>query len=343
MLRRSARGRARARLPIAAVAMTLLATVSGCGLLGGDDSSGSDASGTGAVEKAKIKVGVLPVVDAAPFYRAVEQGYFKAEGVEVEPVVMASGPAGISGVLNGDLDIAFTTYPAVLQAQSTKVADFKIVADALAAKPGHLVVVAPPNSALKTPQDIPGKRIALTARRSISDLAPSSVLKTLGVPHESIQWVEMPFPNMITAMQNGEVDGAVLAEPWVTTAQKQLGAVPVFDCATGPTAEIPMSGYTAVSGNGKFATTSPNTLAAFQRGLSRAQAEATDRTKMEPMFVKYAKVDEQTAKLVTMSTYSTSLVPTRIQRVANLMKDFGVIQGDLDVSTMIPNAGTAGK
>ncbi|SDD27374.1 ABC transporter substrate-binding protein [Actinokineospora iranica] len=327
------------RLPLAALALTVLATASGCGLLGGDDEGSGSGQGAGGVEKAKIKVGVLPVVDVAPFYLAIEQGYFKEQGLDVEAVVMASGQTSINGVLNGDLDIAFTAYPAPLLAQSKQLAEFKIVADALSAKPGHMVVVAPPNSSFRKPSDAPGKRIAITARRSFTDLAPMSVLKTLDVETSTINWVELPFPEMIPAMERGEVDGAVLVEPWVTTAMKQLGATPVFDAASGPTAEIPMSGYVAVGGAGKFATTSPNTLAAFQRGLAKAQAEATDRAKIEPMFVKYAKIDPQTAQLVTISTYSTSLEANRIQRVANLMEDFGVIKGHLDVSTMIQKSG----
>ncbi|WP_026422972.1 ABC transporter substrate-binding protein [Actinokineospora inagensis] len=341
MLRRVATRRtAGVRLPIAALALTLFATLSGCGLLGGDDSgspSGQNNSGTGAVEKAKIKVGVLPVVDVAPFYRAIEQGYFKEQGLDVEPVVEASGAASINAVLSGDIDIAFSSYPAPLLAQSRKFADFKIVADALAAKPGHIVVVAPPNSPLKKATDAPGKRIAITARNTMTDLAPMSVLKTQNVDYTQIQWREMNFPDMIPAMQRGDVDGAVVVEPWVTTAEKKLGAIPVFDGASGPTAEMPMSGYVAIGGQGKFATTSPNTVAAFQRALAKAQAEATDRSKVEPMFVKYAKIDAETAKLVTIATYSTSLEANRIQRVANLMEEFGVIKGHLDVSTMIVN------
>ncbi|GAA2969145.1 ABC transporter substrate-binding protein [Actinokineospora diospyrosa] len=342
MLRRVATRRtAGVRLPIAALAMAMLASLSACGLLGGDDSgSGSTpaASGSGSVEKAKVKVGVLPVVDVAPFYRAIEQGYFKEQGLEIEPVVMASGAASINAVLSGDVDIAFSSYPAPLLAQSKKVADFKIVADALTAKPGHIVVVAPPNSPLKKPTDAPGKKIAITARNTMTDLAPMSVLKTQGVDYSQVEWREMTFAEMIPAMERGEVDGAVVVEPWVTTAMKKLGAVPVFDGASGPTAEMPMSGYVAIGGAGKFATTSPNTVAAFQRALAKAQAEATDRTKVEPMFVKYAKIDQQTAQLVTIATYSTSLEANRIQRVANLMQEFGVIKGHLDVASMIPSS-----
>lgn len=344
MLRRvTTRRVSRARLPIVAMVATLAATLSGCGLLGGEDEGAAGQGASGGVEKAKIKVGVLPVVDVAPFYRAIEQGYFKEQGLDVEAVVMASGPASVNGILNGSIDVAFSSYPAPLIAQSQKVADFKIVADALAAKPGHIVVVAPPNSPLKKPADMPGKKIAITARNSFTDLAPMSVLKVQGVDYTQVQWVAMPFTEMLPAMQRGDVDGAVVVEPWVTTAMKDLGAIPVFDGASGPTAEMPMSGYIAIAGAGKFATESPNTIAAFQRGLAKAQAEATDRAKMEPMFIKYAKVNEQTAKLVTVSTYSTSLEANRIQRVANLMEEFGVIKGHLDVSTMIPNAGSSGS
>ncbi|WP_166657946.1 ABC transporter substrate-binding protein [Actinokineospora alba] len=330
----------RARLPIAAVAVALLA--SGCSLLGGESGSDGAQQGPGGVEKAKIKVGVLPVVDVAPFYRAIEQGYFKEQGLEVEAQVMASGPASITGVINGDVDIAFASYPAPLLAQSKKLAEFKIVADALSAKPGHLVVVTLKDSAFKKPSDAPGKRIAITGRNSFTDLAPMSVLKNQGVDYNQVKWIEMPLPEMMGALQKGDVDAAVMVEPWVTNAMKKIGAVPVFDGASGPTAEIPMSGYVAIGGQGKFASTSPNTIAAFQRALAKAHAEATDRSKMEPMFVKYAKIDQQTAQLVTISTYSTSLEANRIQRVANLMEEFGVIKGHLDVKTMIPN-GSAGK
>ncbi|GLZ41504.1 ABC transporter substrate-binding protein [Actinokineospora sp. NBRC 105648] len=329
----------RARLPIAVLALTMFATLSGCGLLGGDD-GGSAGQGTGGVEKAKIRVGVLPVVDVAPFYRAIEQGYFAAEGLQVEPVVMASGKASIDGLIGGDVDIAFASYPAPLLAQSKKIADFKIVADGLTAKPGHIVVVANKDSTFKKPGDAPGKKIAISGRNTMTDLAPMSVLKTQGVDYTQVQFVEMAFPEMITALEKNSVDGAVLVEPWVTTAMKKLGAVPVFDGASGPTLEMPMSGYVAIGGQGKLATSSPKTVAAFQRALAKAQAEATDRSKVEPMFVKYAKIDQQTAQLVTISTYSTSLEANRIQRVANLMEEFGVIKGHLDVASMIPNSGT---
>jgi len=322
------------RLPVIATALVLLASVvTGCS----QDSppAGGGGRATGKVEKSKIKVGILPVVDVGPFYLAIDKGYFRDEGLEVVPVVTASGKASIDGLISGDLDISQGSYPAALQAQSKKVADFKIVAEALAAKPGHLVLGAPPNSPAKRMQDVAGRRVAVTAKNTMCDLAPKAVLESNNVDYTKIEWKEMSFPEMIPAMQRGEVDAACLVEPWVTTAAKQIGALPLVDGASGPTANMPMAGFFAVAGQGKFASMNPNTVAAFQRGLTRAALEAQDRSKVEPVLIKYVKIDEQTANIMTIATYSTSLDARRVQRVADLMEHFGVIKEHLDVSKMI--------
>ena len=324
-----------------ASALVLLASLTGCGML---DSWGGDSGGgglrPGAVEKTTIRVGGLPVVDMGPFFLAIENGYFKAEGLDVVPVVVASGKASIDGILSGDLDISMSSYPAAFSAQSKKVADLKIIAEALAAKPGHLVLGAPPKSPVKRMQDVAGRRVAITAKNTMCDLAPKAVLEAQSVEYSKIQWIEMGFPDMIPAMQRGEVDAACLVEPWVTTAAKEIGVVPLVDGSSGPTANMPNAGYFVAAGAGKFASANPNTIAAFQRGLAKAVLEAQDRDKVEPVLIKYVKIDPQTAEIMTIATYSTSLDATRVQRVADLMQHFGVINERLDVSKMIWNSGS---
>jgi NitT/TauT family transport system substrate-binding protein len=339
----------RSRVPILVAALTLAATMSGCSALGDSNSGSNNNPQTGApgpngpLEKAKIKVAALPVVDMGPLYLAIENGYFKAEGLEVEAVNVASGAASIQGIISGEFDISFGSYPAAIAAQSKKVADLKIIAEALAAKPGHIILGAPPNSPVKKPQDLPGKRVAVTATGTMCDLAPMAVMESQNVDFKTIQWQPMAFPDMIPALQRGDIDAACLVEPWATRAAKQIGAAPVLDGASGPTDAMPMAGYVAVAGPGKFATANPNTIAAFQRAMAKAAAEAQDRSKIEPILIKHVKIDEQTAKIMTIATFSTSLDAKRIQRVADLMEHFGVIKEHLDVAPMIVDGSSSGK
>jgi NitT/TauT family transport system substrate-binding protein len=319
---------------IATTALALLLAISGCSALGGSSDSSSSSAPSGSVEKPKIKVGVLPVVDMAPFFSAVDSGYFKNEGLDVQVVTAPSGPKAIESLIGGDLDIAVTSYPGAFAAQAKKAADIKIVTDLYAARPGHGVLVAPPNGSIKRPEDAGGKKIAVTSTGSISDLALMSVLESKGVDIKSIQWVPMPLPDMGTALQRGNIDGAVVIEPFVTMTEKSIGAVPITDIATGPTAELPMSGFASLA---KWVTANPNTLAAFQRALAKGVRDVkSDRTgKLEPVLVKYVKIDAATAPLVHISDYSESLDAIRLQRVADLMQKFNVIKERLDVSQMI--------
>jgi NitT/TauT family transport system substrate-binding protein len=328
--------RSRVRFPIIVTALALMTAVSSCGLLDGQDGASADkpggSAGSGQVEKPKIKVGLLPVVDVAPLYQAIDKGYFKEQGLEVEPVVVQSGPAAVEGIIGGTLDIAFTTYPGAFAAQAKGAANLKIVADAYAARPGHLQLVAMPNSSLLKPEDAAGKKIAVTSKGSISDLGTMSVLKTKQVDVTKITWVPMGFPDMGPAMQRKDIDAAVVAEPFVTTTEKQYGAMPVLDVSSGPTADISMSGWAAVD---KITNANPNTVAAFQRGLAKGVADVKDRSKLEPILVKYVKIDPATASLVHIADYPQSLDPVRLQRVADLMKDFDVIKDKLDVQPML--------
>jgi len=340
MLRRGDTGqvyRSRVRIPIIAAALALLTAATGCSMLGGSDSSSGptdkpSSAASGPVEKAKIRVGVLPVVDVAPLYQAIEKGYFKEQGLEVEAVAAKSGPEAVASMIGGDLDVAFTSYPGAFAAQAKGAGNLKIVADAYAARPGHLQLVAMPNSSLLKPEDAAGKKIAVTSKGSISDLGTMSVLKTKQVDVTKITWVPMGFPDMGPAMQRKDIDAAVVAEPFVTTTEKQYGAMPVLDVSSGPTADISMSGWAAVD---KITNANPNTVAAFQRGLAKGVADVKDRSKLEPILVKYVKIDPATASLVHIADYPQSLDPVRLQRVADLMKDFDVIKDKLDVQPML--------
>ena len=327
---RSTSRRSRMWLPLLAVVNLLMVTLTGCGLLGGD--TGEAQVSNGPVERAKIRVGLLPVVDVATLYMAMQKGNFQQEGVEIEPVVLKSSTEALSALIGGDIDISFSSYPAAIAAQTKGVADLKFVADAYQASPGHHVVVAPPNSDFKRPQDIVGKRIALATVGGISDLATMSVLKTLSVDYNKITWVPMALPDATAAMRRGDVDGAVLPEPFVTQSQKSIGAVTVFDASQGPTAEMPMSGWVAPT---KFVEANPNTIAAFQRGMSKGVDEAQDRAQLEQVLVRNIKIDPDTASLVTIATYPKSLEAKRIQRVADLMYEFDVIGQKFDVASMM--------
>ncbi|GAB3718406.1 ABC transporter substrate-binding protein [Amycolatopsis oliviviridis] len=314
----------------------MLATLGACGALGGEDTSKA-AGGDGGLEKPKIKVSLLPVVDLAPLRLAQEGGYFKAEGLEVEAVDAPSGQASMTKMIGGEVDIAFSTYMPFFVAKSKGAADIRLVADAVSASPKSNAVVTVPTSSVKTINDLAGKKIAITDKNTASHLLTVSVMKDHGVDTSKVTWVPMALPNIGAALAAGQVDAGYLPEPFLTQASKVVGATPVVDIATGATQDFPLAGFGSL---GSFVDKNPKTLAAFQRALGKAVRDSADRSKIEPLIVKYAKVDAETASLLTLPTFGSTLDPRRLQRVPDLLQQTGVLTAKLDAAPMLaPQAG----
>jgi NitT/TauT family transport system substrate-binding protein len=307
-----------------------LVSTPGCGLLqGGTD---ADAAPGGPLEKPRIKVAVLPTVETAPLQLAIKNGYFRDEGLDVHVDIAGSGQKTVEGMVNGEYDIVYSTYPPLIQAHAKSIADVKIVAGNSYAAPRTAMLMKAKNSTLQTAADVAGKKVAVTAKGTLADLMVKSAVDTQNVDYTKIQFVEMPFPDMPTALDRGQVDAAMMVEPFVTAAERAVGAIPLLDLATGPLNDLPFTGFGATA---KFVNDHPKTVAAFQRGLGRAADESLDRTKVEPLLPQFAKIDRDVAALTRLPVFRATLDPIPIQRVSKLMAKFGVLSKEIDVSPLL--------
>lgn len=326
------------RMAIRGIALaTLLATVASCGALGGTEQAPpADANSGGPVEKAKITLGTMPVLDVASIHVAIKKGYFQAEGLEVELKTIQGGAQAIPGLINKELDFTFGNWVSFFAAQSKDAAKavdgIKLIADGYQAKPDMFLILAGGDSAIKGPGDLAGKTIAINTFKNIAELTAKATLEAANVDVSTVKFKEMPFPDMQAAVQNKTVDAAFMVEPFITRAQRAAGQIKVLDAASGPTDNIPIAGYAT---SGEFAKNNPKTVAAFQRAMAKGQADAADRPTVEPLLVEYAKVDKETAGLVHFGAFPTTLDQTRLERVVQLMQRYGMLDKELDVKPML--------
>src|SRR2546428_11992776 len=75
----------------------------------------------------KGKLGYMKIVDNAAMFVAMEKGFFKAEGLELETVPMAGGAVIVQGVTSGDLQFGWTNVISLYQAHAEGF-DFKLIA-----------------------------------------------------------------------------------------------------------------------------------------------------------------------------------------------------------------------
>ncbi|MFE9751492.1 ABC transporter substrate-binding protein [Saccharothrix saharensis] len=318
-------------------AVAMLAVVSGCGLLGGSEEKPTDAAAApGKVEKATITVGLLNILDVASVHVAQQKGYFKDEGLDLKIEIIQGGAMAIPGLINGSLDFTFGNWVSFFGAEAKEAAKsvdgLKLVSDGYQAKPEMFLILGKADSPIKSPKDLEGKTIAINTFKNIAELTAKATLEANDVDPSKVTFKELPFPDMEAAVQNGSVDAAFMVEPFISKAQRQSGQITLLDAASGPTADIPIAGYATT---GKFLKENPNTVAAFQRAMAKGQRDAADRPTVEPLLVEYAKIDKETASLVHFGEFPTTLDATRLQRVAGLMRTYGLLEKDFDVKPML--------
>jgi NitT/TauT family transport system substrate-binding protein len=326
--------------PLRALALTatLFVTVTSCGLLDADDST-HDPAPTQGLEISTIRVAVTKAIDTGPLYVGIEKDLFKKAGLIIEPVPVDGGGAAIQKMIGRDgVDIAYATYGSTFIAQSQNAAQrrggLKLVADSSTAGPECALVVAPPGSRVKDIKDLATAKIAVTDTSSLTVPMIRSTLKTNGVDDRKVQWVQTTLGETAAALATGRVDAAFVVEPFIELAKTLAGANRIVDVAQGRTLNMAAAGYATT---GDFAAANPKAIDAFQRVMRKATDLAiADRSLLEGTAVRYSKVDRDMAKrMPVMPTLQSTLDATRIQRAADLLKEFGIISTRLDVSKMI--------
>jgi NitT/TauT family transport system substrate-binding protein len=316
----------------AAVSGTLAIAVALTAVACGDS---DDSKSSNGLEKSQITLGTMTVADTAPVQLAISKGYFKAEGLNVKTQVIPGGAAGIPLLKSGRLDFSFGNYVSLLTA-GIKDPGFKpkIVAEGFqSASKTHTLMVRK-DSPFHTIKDLAGKKIAVNTKRNISTLLVRAAAKPEGFDFdEDKNFVEVAPPAMEQALKSKSVEAVQAIEPFGTQMQESMGARMVADLSSGPTADFPIAGYASTE---KFVKENPKTVAAFQRALIKAQGECADRKVVQDILPTYAKgIDAKVASTMSYGTYPTSLNATRLQRVADVMQQFGYVDKRIDVKQFI--------
>jgi NitT/TauT family transport system substrate-binding protein len=298
----------------------------------GCTSSRAEPGRVGSAELTRVDVGVLPIIDDAPVFIALQHGLFRAQGLDVTPVVLASGEAATAELLSGKLQFAFSNYVTTILAVSQG-AKLRVVADGAQTLPDTNVIMIEKDSAIRTVQDLRGKTIAVNALGNIGSLMVDSTLQTYGVPANSVKFKVIAFPQMAAALADRSVDAAWMAEPFITQAGEQIGAEELADTASGAMTNFPIAGYEAAPG---YAQQHPSTVAAFQRAIVQAEVLAATRSVVEQALPTYISgMAPQLAAAVHLDSYPTSLSEVRLQRVADEMLEAGMLRQPFDTRQLL--------
>jgi NitT/TauT family transport system substrate-binding protein len=320
------------RLRTVCTIATGLAVLSAAAACGG--SATSAASGGTGPEKTHLTVGALPIVDDAPLFLAIKNGYFKQQGLTVTPEIIPQSTLAIPDMLHGTVDIIGSgNYVSFFEGQAQKTFNIRVLSPAATCTQNSFGILTLPHSAIKGPAGLAGKTIAVNITNNIQTLTANAMLKADGVNPASVKYVVIPFPDMAAALKTGHVDAISAVEPFITGAEQGMGAVPVMSQCAGSLSQLPLSGYFATAA---WVAKYPHTAHAFQVAMQKAQAFAdANPAAVQKILPTYTKIPAAAAAHIKLGYYPPTLVPAQVQRVADLMLAGGLLKTRLDVQPLL--------
>jgi len=167
----------------------------------------------------KIRIGYWPVAAGLPFFAAVEKGYFKEAGLEVEPLKFAGAQQVMEAMLSGrsdgsangtgsaNLAIGEIAQPGLFKIFATNPSNAKYVLDEF---------LLPKDSPIKSLAELKGKRVASGPGIQNVTLA-KTMLERAGAG--AVNVTELPIGQHVAAIAAAQIDAVYTLEPTGTVGR----------------------------------------------------------------------------------------------------------------------------
>ena len=322
MLRRSRR-----HLAALLLATALLATA-----------CGSDNQGAGSTpgQPDKVTVGVIPILDVAPIYLGLERGFFSDRDIDLTLKQAEGGAAIVPAVVSGEYQFGFSNTISLLLAQSQTL-PIKAVANGVnsTGEDGKdfagLFVRA--DSPIRTPKDLEGKKVAANTLQNIVDTSVRASVRADGGDPSKVEFTALPFPDQLSALQNGQVDAIFVVEPFqqaATAAGMRKIASSYVDVAYDLCVALYFTSEELLGQN-------PDLVKRFTEAMKESLQYANDNPgEAREIIGTYTKIAPEVIQKVTLPKWPADINKSSIEKLAKLAKDDKLLTNPVDVNKLLP-------
>ena len=285
--------------------------------------------------QAKGKLGYMRIVDCSPMFMAMEKGFFKAEGLELETAPMAGGAVIVQGVTSGDLQFGWTNVISLYQAH-VEGFDFKFIAggaiNARGANETHAIVVGV-NSPIKVAKDLEGKTVAVNTLNNIVHLMAMAWIDKNGGNSSKVKFVEIPFPQMEPAIVAGKVDAISVQEPFAAVAARR----PETRVLSNPWGDVlPRFMIASWFASDKWIQKNRAVAQSFVRALHRGvDAVRADKEGARAAMIKWAGLNPDFAGKIGLPLFDKTIADKDLQVTMDLTYKYKLISKPLKAKDVL--------
>ena len=297
-------------------------------------------NGSGELTKIRLPMGYIPNIQFAPMYVAIEKGYFREAGLDVE-MDYKFETDGVALVGAGDLPLAVVSGEQVLLARAQ---GLPVTYVAAWYQEYPVSVVAKSELEILIPQDLKGKKIGLPGLFGANYVGLRALLFEAEMSESDVTLDSIGF-NQVELLAAGEQDivvGYAANEP----IQLRARGVPVT--------EIRVADYVQLASNGilaseKVISENPDLVrgfvGAFLKGLADTIANPEEAFALSAAYIpNFADLDADVQKQVLTTSIEQWTAerlghsdPQAWENMQNLLLEMGLITEELDLSKAFTN------
>jgi NitT/TauT family transport system substrate-binding protein len=191
-------------------------------------------SAAAKLEKDKIILGVggKPLLYYLPLTIAERKGFFEQQGLQVEINDFGGGAKSLQALLGGSVDVVTGAYEHTIRMQA-KGQDIRAVVE-LGRFPGIVLAVKKSLAdKVKSPRDLKGMKVGVTAPGSSTNFFVNYLLAKEGLTPEEVSFIGVGAgPTAVAAMKKGEIDAIANLDPVIAKLEQDGDVVVLADSRT---------------------------------------------------------------------------------------------------------------
>jgi NitT/TauT family transport system substrate-binding protein len=311
----------------------LAIALTGCGDDENESGGGGGTSGA-QQEMVKVPIGTLPIANAAPMYIGMEKGFFRDEGIELEPKVAQSGQELITGLISDDTQFAFIGWTSSFIGAARGLPIKAVVnADNAAdtAEAEWQSVMSKKGSGIRKASDLAGKTVGVNALKGVAEVGLKAALEKQGVAPSSVKLLEVPFPESPAALDAGRVDAVWAPEPFLSAILAQGGHEvmrPIFELGAG----FPNGTYIT----SEKALGEDDLVERFARAMNKSTQYASENPEeARAQIPKFTQIPPETAAKMRLPVWKTEIDREALTELASYSLKYKIIEKEVDVDSLI--------
>jgi NitT/TauT family transport system substrate-binding protein len=330
-----------------AVAAVVALTLAGCSG-NSDDSQTPDGAGTSGATDAgtagaandTVVVGLVSIIDVAPVYLGIEQGIYAAHGIDVEIQTGANGAALLPSVVSGEYNFAFADVVSTMLAFDQGIG-VQMIAPSSASTgiegDDYFGVLTREDTGITSAADLAGADVAMGSILNLNYVAVASAVRKANVDPADVNFIEMPFPDMVGALMEGRVDAIAVPEPFRTIGIA-AGAIDINSAYAQTTPDMGVASFFTST---EYAAANPDIVERFAAATIEAQQYASEHPdEARAIVATYTTMDPAILEQVILPNWPSQMNAVSLQTVADLALDFGLVSKPVDINALFPGLGS---